>query len=451
MNTPSHPSAGDKVVNILSRRSISRRGFLRGAGIAMSLPLLDAMRPALAHAAALAPTAPGAKPRRMLAVCNNLGLLPDQFFPKEGGRDYKPSPYLEILNQHRGEMTVFSGVSHPDVDGGHPADNCFLTAAPHPGSGGFRNTISLDQYIAERIGHLTRFPSMTLGVNVQRGQRSLSWTPSGVLIPCEESASDVFRKMFMQGTAAQVKEQERKLQLGQSILDAVAGQAKELKRGVGARDRDRLDQYFTSVRELEKRMEMSKEWERKPKPKVKATMPLDPASPREYMEKVKLMYDMARLAFETDSTRSVTLLLDSVNSPAIDIEGMKITDGYHNLSHHGKSDAKLSQLKAIDEWHMKLLNNLFAELKSVREEGDTLFDRTMVLYGSNLGNANTHVTTNLPTLFAGGGFKHGQHLMFDKERNYPLPNLFVSMLQRMGLETDHFASSTGTMRGLDLA
>jgi hypothetical protein len=169
------------------------------------------------------------------------------------------------------------------------------------------------------------------------------------------------------------------------------------------------------------------------------------------MEKVKLMYDMARLAFETDSTRLVALLLDSVNSPAIELEGIKITDGYHNLSHHGRSETKLSQLKAIDEWHMKLLANLFGELKSVQEQEETLLDRTMILYGTNLGNANTHVTTNLPTLFAGGGFKHGQHLSFDQERNYPLPNLFVSMLQRMGLEVDKFASATGPMRGLDLA
>jgi len=169
------------------------------------------------------------------------------------------------------------------------------------------------------------------------------------------------------------------------------------------------------------------------------------------MDKVKLMYDMARLAFETDSTRSISLMLDSVNSPAIEFGDHKTTDGYHNLSHHGRSAEKLAQLKAIDEWHMKLLNNLFTDLKNVREDGETLFDRTMVLYGSNLGNANTHVTTNLPTLFAGGGFRHGQHLAFDKDRNYPLPNLFVSMLQRMGIESDNFASSTGTMRGLELA
>jgi hypothetical protein len=169
------------------------------------------------------------------------------------------------------------------------------------------------------------------------------------------------------------------------------------------------------------------------------------------MEKVRLMYDMARLAFETDSTRNITLMLDSVNSPVLDIPGADITDGYHSLSHHGKSATKLSQLETIDREHMKLLSQLFAGLKSTREGEDTLLDRAMILYGSNLGNANTHVTTNLPVLFAGGGFQHGQHLVFDKERNYPLPNLFVTMLQRLGLEVDRFATSTGTMRGLESA
>lgn len=436
-----------------TRHALSRRRFLRGAGIALSLPLLDAMTPVFAGVVkrAAADLTPGGKPRRFFGICNNLGLLPEHFFPKESGRGYALSPYLELLKQHRDDFTVCSGVWHPDVDGGHPADNCFLTAAPHPGSAGFRNTISLDQYISERIGHLTRFPSLTLGVNIQQGIRSLSWTGSGVLIPCEEKAADVFARMFLQGTKAETAAQVRKLETGQSILDAVAGQAKDLQRGLGARDRDRIDQYFTSVRDLEQRMKMSREWERQPKPKVSASVPLDPASPKAYMDKVKLMYDMARLAFETDSTRSISLLLDSVNSPAIEFGEVKTSDGYHNLSHHGKSKEKLAQLKTIDEWHMKLLAELFGELKAVKEDGESLLDRTMILYGSNLGNANTHVTTNMPTLFAGGGFKHGQHLAFDTQHNYPLPNLFVSALQRMGLETDKFASSTGTMRGLELA
>ena len=436
--------------HVANRPALSRRRFLRGASIALSLPLLDAMRPAFADVVkSPVPLDMTATPRRMFAVCNNLGLLPNEFFPTEAGRNYTLSPYLESLAAHRDDFTVFSGVWHPDVDGGHPADNCFLTAAPHPGRGGFRNTISLDQYIGERIGHLTRFPSLNLGVNVEQGMRSLSWTASGVMIPSEESPAHVFKQLFIQGTEEEKAAQVRRLELGQSILDAVGGQAKSLTKAVGPRDKERLDQYMTSIRELEQRMAMSREWEEKPKPNVKAPMPLDPENPRAYMEKVRLMYDMARLAFETDSTRSIALLLDSVNSPAIDVEGTEITDGYHNLSHHGRNETKLAQLRAIDQWHMRLLDDLFTQLKSVKEDNDSLLDRTMILYGTNLGNANTHVTTNLPTLFAGGGFKHGQHLAFDTERNYPLPNLFVSMLQRMGLETDKFASSTGTMRGLE--
>lgn len=436
--------------NLLNNTALPRRTVLRGIGVACALPLLDAMRPAVLSAAEKSVHPETVVPRRMLGVCNNLGLLPDQFFPKETGSGYALSPYLKTLEKHRDDFTVFSGVWHPDVDGGHPADICFMTAAPHPGSGGFRNTISLDQFISERLGHLTRFPSMTLGVNVKQGQRSLSWTGAGVLIPCEENPERVYEQLFLQGSAGQVQRQIRQLELGQSIMDAVADQTKSLNRKLGPRDRQRMDQYLTGVRELEKRLEASKEWERVPKPKPIGESPANPDDPKAYMEKVRLMYDMARLAFETDSTRAITLMLDSVNSPAIDVDGVKITDGYHNLSHHGKNDDKISQLEAIDQWHMRLLDDLFTKMKEVNEGPDTLLDRSMVVYGSNLGNANTHVTTNLPVLFAGGGFRHGQHLGFDTSNNYPLPNLFVSMLQRMNLPVDRFATSTGTMRGLEI-
>ncbi len=435
---------------VSTRRALSRRRFLRGSGIVMALPLLDAMRPAFARAASGGPpTGPGAKPRRMFAICNNLGLLGDQFFPTGTGRDYALSPYLEELKAHRNDFSVFSGVSHPNVDGGHPADVCFLTAAPHPGSSSFRNTISLDQHIAEQIGVLTRFPSLTLAVNTRT--RSLSWTGTGVAIPPEDKAAEVFKQLFLQGSATQVAAQIRKLDTGRSILDTVAGQAKELQRSVPARDRDRLDQYFTSVRDLEHRLQASRGWENKPKPVVSAPLPIDPANPAAYMDKVKIMYDLARLAFETDSTRAITLMLDSVSTPVLDLPDADISDGYHNLSHHGKSAAKRAQLQIIDRWHMKLLGNLIADLRSMREGEDTLLDRTMVLYGSNFGDANAHTCFNLPTILAGGGFQHGQHLAFDTQRNYPLPNLYVSMLQRMGIESDKFASSTGTMRGLELA
>jgi hypothetical protein len=422
--------------------AIPRRAFLRGVGVALGLPVLDAMRPAFA--------AETPAPRRMFAICNNLGVLPDKFFPAKPGKDYEPSPYLASLKDHRDNFTVFSGVSHPDVDGSHSSEVCFLTAAPHPGNGGFRNSISLDQFMAERIGELTRFPSLTLGVNVNKGQRSLTWTGSGVMIPCEDSAASLYKRLFLQGSEEEIEQQIQRLKLGESILDSVAEHAGSLQRKLGPTDRARLDQYTTGVRELERRLVASRAWERKPKPKAPAPAPTDPDSSRAYMAKVRLMYDMARLAFETDSTRLITLFLDSSNSPAIDVEGVQITDGYHNLSHHGKNESKLAQLEAIDQWHMRLLAELFTKLNGVRENSESLFDRTMVLYGSNFGDANKHTTTNMPVILAGGGFKHGQHLAFDQNRNYPLPNLFVSMLQRMGIEANKFASATGTMRGLEL-
>ena len=284
---------------ISTRQPLSRRHFLRGTGIALSLPLLDTMMPAFSRAApSNSPLAPNAKPRRMFAVCNNLGLVPRNFFPTGAGRNYAPSPYLQLLQEHRNDFTVFSGVSHPNVDGGHPADVCFITGAPHPGSGSFRNTISLDQFVAERIGIMTRFPSITLSVNTR--SRSLSCTGTGVAIPPEDKASDVFKQLFLQGTQAEIEAQILKLDTGRSILDTVAGQAKDLERDLGKNDKDRLEQYFTSVRDLESRLQASAGWERKPKPVVEAKAPIDPGSPAQYMEKVKVMYDLAKLAFQTD-------------------------------------------------------------------------------------------------------------------------------------------------------
>jgi hypothetical protein len=343
---------------------------------------------------------------------------------------------------------VFSGVSYPNVDGGHPAEVCFITAAPHPGSGSFRNTISLDQYMAEHIGMLTRFPSLTLAVNTR--SKSLSCTGTGVAIPPEDKAAEVFKQMFVQGSAAEVDATLRNLQAGQSILDTVASQAKRLENEVGAEDRTRLDQYFSSVRDLENRMQVSKGWEYKAKPVVNVQLPPDPTSPAEFMRKTEIMYQLAQLAFETDSTRTIAVFLDSAASPPLDIPGATITEGYHNLSHHSSSPDRLGQLKAIETAHMKALAKLYGTLKAVKEGDDTLLDRTMVLYGSNFGDSNTHVTANLPTIFAGGGFKHGQHLEFDRLRNAPFANLFVTMMHRLAIDVDKFSSSTGTLRGLEM-
>lgn len=225
----SHPShrAGS-----VTNKSISRRELLRSTGVALSLPFLDAMVPAIARAKPTASTSTSArKPRRMLAICNNLGVLPEHFFPADDGFSYTLSDYLEVLREHRDDFTVFSGVSHPNVDGGHPSDISFLTAAPHPASSSFRNSISLDQHVAEHIGTQTRFPSLALAVN---GNRSLSWTGTGVAIPPEQSVSEVFQQLFLQGTPQETEAKIREIDAGRSILDAVSQQAQTLQQKLGA-------------------------------------------------------------------------------------------------------------------------------------------------------------------------------------------------------------------------
>ena len=434
---------------ISTRRPLSRRHFLRGTGVALSLPFLDSMLPTFARAQqSSSPLALNATPRRMFGVITNLGMVPREFVPTGAGRDYKASPYLEVLKDHRNDFSVFTGVSLPNVGGSHPTELAFLTGAPNPGSSSFKNTISLDQVLAEAIGVQTRFPSLTLAVN---GNTSLSWTGSGVAIPPEQKAAEVFKQLFVQGSPEEVEAQVLRLGTGRSILDTIAGQVKDLERDLGTPDRERIDQFLTSVRALENRLQVSQGWEKKPKPVVNASAPVDVASPTQFIEKVKVMFDLVRLVFETDSSRAVTLFINAASTGVVDSPlDTAITEGYHGLSHHGKSEEKLGQLKALDMGQLRKLSDLLTGLKSVKEQGETVLDRTMILYGSNLSDGNSHVTLNLPVIFAGGGFKHGQHLMFDTVRNYPLTNLHLSMLHRLGIDKDRFSSSTGTMRGLEM-
>ncbi len=239
-----------------------------------------------------------------------------------------------------------------------------------------------------------------------------------------------------------------RLREGRSILDAVADRAKNLNRGLTTPDRDKLDQYFTSVRELEQRLVNNEEWEHRPKPKVDEPQPQDIDDQGALIERTRLMQDLARLAFATDSTRLITLKIDQNNNPKVNLPG--VTQGHHSLTHHGKKKETVEELKTIETAQLDVFGELLASLKAETESGGNLLDHTMVLYGSNLGNANSHDNRNLPIILAGGGFKHGQTLAFDSEQNYPLPNLYVSLLQRLGVEADRFATSTGTIRGLEM-
>jgi len=395
----------------------------------------------------LARAANGPPPRRMLLISNNLGVLPKPFFPKAAGRDYELSPYLSPLAEFRNDFTVFSGLSHAGVVGGHSTENCFLTAARGPTKSGFRNQISLDQF--ERLGPVTRFPTLNLGVNIDKANRSLSWTRDGALLPAEDSATALFQKMFVQGDDASVQRQLQRLEERGSILDALLEDTKQFSRGLGSDDKARLEQYLTSVREVEERLQSARDWEKRPKPNTNQPPPADIPDNKLFFEKFDLMLAIAQLALESDSTRIVTLMVDAFATPVFKLHpDQDTTDGYHNLSHHGQDTEKVKQLEDADRQQMALLQKLLQGLATKRDGDQRLLDRTMVLFGSNMGDANTHDNTNLPILLAGGGFKHGQHLVFNRDSNAPLCNLFVSMLQHLGIECDAFGSSTGTMTQL---
>lgn len=414
----------------------TRRRFLRATGVAIAMPVLECFA---ADAG-----------RRMLLISNNLGVLPKPFFPSTAGRDYTLSPYLAGLSEFRNDFTVFSGLSHPAVEGGHSTENCFLTGARGPTKSGFRNSISLDQFAAEKLQQVTRFATLNLGVNIDKANRSLAWTRDGVLLPAEDNAPALFRKMFVQGDPNEVKRQLHRLEERGSILDTLLDDTKQYSRALGRDDRARLDQYLTSVREVEERLHIAGEWEQRPKPAAATPAPADIEDKKLFFEKFDLMLSMAQLALESDSTRIVTLMVDAFATPVFKLHpDQETTDGYHNLSHHGQSAEKLRQLDDADRQQMALLQKLLRGLAGTRERGRRLLDSTMVLYGSNMGDANTHDNTNLPILLAGGGFRHGQHIAFRRDNNTPLANLFVSMLQRMGVETDAFASSAGRIDSLE--
>jgi hypothetical protein len=406
---------------------LSRRTFLRAAGVAVALPWLESLAPAS--------TSP-AIPRRLVAIETNMGILPQFFFPEKGGREFALTPYLEKLATLRDQMTVFSGVSLPGVTGGHAAEKCFLTGTPHPERGGFRNGISLDQFAAERVGNQTRFPSLVLAMSGENNQ-TLSFTRSGAPLPAERSPNKLFRRLFLQGKPEDVAASVEALRQDRSLLDFVGDESRRLNRSLSNSDQQRLDQYLSAVRELEQRLHSAEEWEHKPKPKVDAQPPVDIDDQREFVRKTGLMFDVIKLALETDSSRVISLFID--------------TTVIHNITHHGNRPEVLAELRSKEEGQFDVLAKFLRSLSETKEAGQSLLDRTMVLYGTCMGSANSHANTNLPVLLAGGGFKHGQHLAFDTQNNYPLTNLYVSMLQRLGIETNEFSSGKGTFHGLEMA
>ena len=312
---------------------LNRRTFLQSTGVALALPWLESMQPAWAKEQA--------PPKRMVTICNTLGLHAPALFPKKTGADYELTDYLSIIKAHRKDFTLFSGLSHPQQGGEHQCEMSWLSAAPNPGMDGFQNSISVDQYAAGKLCYVTRFPSVVISSNSAQSQ---SFTSSGVMVPAERSPAKLFSKMFLKGNAREVERQKRRLSDGRSILDALRAQAKKLQRSASKADNQQLDEYYESVRKAEKDLAEVQAWMKKAKPKVAAAPPDDIRDKRNLVGRTQLLMNMVPLILQTDSSRVVTVMIqDHYSVPQV--EGVSLE--HHNLSHHGRDKAKIEQLKKI--------------------------------------------------------------------------------------------------------
>jgi hypothetical protein len=413
-------------------KPLDRRTILRSAGVAIGLPFLDAMLPACAGAEAKKAVAPP----RMLLVGRPLGMYTPYFFPEKSGKDYEPSRYLKLLKAHRDRFTVFSGMSHR-YPAGHFAEVGIFTGV-HPDNiryNEIRNGISLDQEAAAHIGGQTRFASLVLGGG------DAAWNRRGVRVPSQPRVTQVFKQLFVRGTPEEEAREMRRIKDGQSILDNVRDQAKALNGKLGEADRARLDLYLASIREAEERLQQDEKWSKTPKPEVKPATPVQDFGGPQLLQRSRQWFELVRLAFQTDSTRVISLWLGSQERP--EIEGVTIP--HHDASHHGQEPAKLEQLALIEEAELKVFGEFLDRLQANAEGDHALLDRTAVFYTSNLGNSSSHDNTNLPIILAGGGFKHAGHVAFDRKNNTLLSNLYVRMLHQMGIEAKSFGASTGVV------
>ena len=415
--------------------AFNRRFFLRSTGISMALPFLESLTGRVsAKAAAASP------PMRMVCIGNLLGFYPPAFFPTKTGADYDLPDSLQALKPHQKDFTLYSGLDH-GVKGGHFAMSSFLSGVRTADAKGMpEGNITLDQRAAETLGGATRFPTLALGSESGiHGGCLLSWTRSGTRVPPIATPRELFRKLFVSDGAADIAASLDRLDMKGSILDAVQGDAKSLQRQLVQRDKEKLDEYFTSVRDVEKQIELRRKWAHVPKPEAK----IDEPDNKDFVSDLPVMYDLIALALQTDSTRIATLEIGG----DFEASAFNLNGGYHGLSHHGQRPDAIAGLIKMERYQVEQFARFLEKLKSIQDGGGTLLDHSMVLFGSGMGNANSHQNTNLPIILAGGGLKHGEHKAYPAKGlgKQPLCNLYLSMLQRFGAEVDKFGTSSGTL------
>jgi hypothetical protein len=426
-------------MTVINKRDTTRRTVLKGMGVSLTLPLLESLMPRVAFGASAPVSA-----QRMAVITVPFGMVVDKFHPAQVGTDYELPPTLQPLNKLRDDFTVFSNLDH-DVRGGHAANHTLLSGVKSTERVGYPDgNITVDQRAAELVGHNTRFPSLVFWDD------GMSFTRTGVRVPAVAKPSDAFKLMFVDDSEEQKKFNRASVESSGSILDAILEDARGLNRELGVTDRQKLEEYFSSIRETEKKLELAEGWIDEPKPRG---LNNDPAMKRvsdgTRDEKigdnlVEVWLDLMFLALQTDSTRVVSMAVQNGNWG---LDG--VADSYHTLSHHGQRDDPLRQLAIIEQHLMTNLARFVERLKSTQQPGGlSLLDNTQVLFGSGLGSGSRHSNTNLPLILAGGGWKHAQHI--DAQRGQPLCNLYLSMLQRMGAEQDYFNRSLSTLTGLSV-
>ncbi len=428
--------------------SSNRRFFLRATGISVALPLLESLGGRVFAQDSAVGTLAGKvadadRPMRMVCIGNLLGFYPETFFPKNAGADYDLPASIESLKPHQKDFTIFSGLDH-GVKGGHFAMSSFLSGVRTADAKGMpEGNITVDQRAAETLGGATRFPTLALGSESGiHGGCLMSWTRSGTRVPPISTPRELFRKLFVSDGAADVAASLDRLDLKDSILDAVQGDAKSLQRHLGQRDKEKLEEYFTSVRDVEKQIELRRNWAHVPKPDPK----IDEPKNNDFVSDLPVMYDLIALALQTDSTRIATFEIGGdFEAAAFDLKS-----SYHSLSHHGMREEAIRALNKMERYQTEQFARFLAKLKSIEDGAGTLLDHSMVLFGSGMGNANSHTNSNLPIILAGGGFKHGEHKAYPAKglNRQPLCNLYLSMLQRFGAELETFGTSNSTLTGL---
>lgn len=440
-------------------KRLNRRTVLRGAGAAVGLPLLEAMMPRRAGGAPStykpAAGSVNAAPRMICCYISN-GVNIIEWTPQNSGPDWTLSPSLQALEPYKSDFTLLTGLGHVRSDAQHTGADVWLTGVDLKATPGkdYQNAISVDQVAAEHHGRQTRFPSLELaqgsGTGVARHSNTLAFDRNGTPLPADNSPQRLFNRLFVSEDAGSRRATLQRYAERRSILDEVLSDANSLRRDLGTTDQRKLDEYLNSVRETERRAQRLEGWVDVPKPEVVQTglqLGSNANSSHDYPMWVDVMLELSYLAFQTDTTRVITF------EWAREAAGWGGSgENQHELSHHGGDAGMLSQLAGVDRFRIARLARFLGFLKATREGDGNMLDRTMVLFGSgmNNGRTGTHSPKNLPTLLAGGsklGLRHGQHLAFEEDST-PLSNVLLTMLQKMGVESDSFSDSTGTLAGL---